>query len=188
MENSTKKLSPNQQQEMLATLKNRFQKNIHRHKDTLWTLVEKKLKANPEKLWSLHQMETTGGEPDVVKTEKNTDQIVFFDCSPESPIGRRSSCYDGKAQDARKENKPKHNAMELAQQMGIELLDEAQYRALQELGDFDTKTSSWLKTPSDIRELGGAIFADFRFGYVFVYHNGVQSYYSGRGFRGVLEV
>ncbi len=188
MENPTKKLTPDQKKEMLATLMDRFQKNIYRHKDILWTTVESRLKSNPDKLWSLHKMETTGGEPDVVNNSKNSDKIVFFDCSPESPIGRRSTCYDGIAQNARKENKPKHNAMELAMLMGIELLDEAQYRDLQEFGDFDTKTSSWLKTPSNIRDLGGAIFGDFRYNHVFVYHNGAQSYYASRGFRGVLEM
>lgn len=181
-----KGLKPHQKDELLKILKDRFDKNTHRHKEILWPNVQKKLIENPNKLWSLHLMEITGGEPDVVKLDNQSDKFVFIDCSPESPKERRSCCYDKKAQDERKENKPKHNAVEHAQQMGIELLDEAQYRALQELGDFDTKTSSWLKTPSDIRDLGGDIFADFRFGHVFIYHNGVQSYYVGRGFRGSL--
>ena len=168
--------------------KTRFEKNKNRHTGIEWTNVREKLEANPEKLWSLHQMEETGGEPDVIDFDKETGEYIFYDCSAESPKGRRSFCYDNEALEARKEHKPKNSAVGLASQMGIDLLTEAQYRELQQLGKFDTKTSSWLKTPEKIRKLGGAIFGDFRFDTVFVYHNGVQSYYAGRGFRGVLRV
>lgn len=187
MENK-KDLSPEQRQSLLGTLKGRFEKNMHRHKGLDWLKVQAKLEANPKKLWSLHAMESTGGEPDVVGQDEKTGEYLFYDCSAESPNGRRSFCYDHQALEARKEHKPEDSAMEMAADMGIELLTEAQYRALQQLGNFDTKTSSWLKTPDDIRKLGGAIFADFRFGHVFVYHNGAQSYYGGRGFRGALRV
>ena len=183
-----KKLSPKDKEELLNTLKARFEKNKNRHKSLDWARVQAKLEANPEKLWSLNEMERTGGEPDVVGYDDKTDEYIFYDCSAESPKDRRSICYDRQALDSRKENKPKNNALDLATEMGIELLSEEQYRALQELGNFDTKTSSWLKTPAPIRKLGGATFADFRYGNVFVYHNGADSYYAGRGFRGALRV
>jgi len=187
--NSTKKnLSPKQREELLKTLKARFEKNMNRHKGLEWAKVQTKLESQPEKLWSLNEMERTGGEPDVVGHDKKTGEYIFYDCSEESPKGRRSLCYDREALDARKEFKPKDNAIDLAFAMGIELLTEEQYRELQKLENFDTKTSSWLKTPSDIRKLGGAIFADFRYGTVFVYHNGAESYYAARGFRGSLRV
>lgn len=185
---NAKKLSTDERQELLAALKARFEKNIARHKGIEWAKVEAKLEANADKLWSLQEMERTGGEPDVVGYDKKTGEYVFYDCSPESPDGRRSLCYDREALESRKEHKPKNNAMDLAAAMGIEILTEEQYRTLQELGKFDAKTSSWLKTPADIRTLGGAIFADFRFGRVFVYHNGAESYYAARGFRGWLRV
>ena len=185
---NAKKLSTNERQELLAALKARFEKNIARHKGIEWAKVEAKLEANADKQWSLQEMERTGGEPDVVGYDKKTGEYVFYDCSPESPDGRRSLCYDREALESRKEHKPKNNAMDLAAAMGIEILTEEQYRTLQELGKFDAKTSSWLKTPADIRKLGGAIFADFRFGRVFVYHNGAESYYAARGFRGWLRV
>jgi hypothetical protein len=181
-------LPPKECEALLAVLKARFEKNMGRHRGIDWTKVQAKLQASPEKLRSLHEMEQTGGEPDVVGQDKKTGDFVFFDCSPESPKGRFSLCYDREALDSRKEHKPKNSAMDLAAAMGIELLNEEEYQELQKLGNFDTKTSSWLKTPPDIRELGGAIFGDRRFGRVFVYHNGAQSYYSGRGFRGVLKV
>lgn len=184
----TKKLSTDEREELLAALKARFEKHMGRHKGLEWAKVEAKLETNGDKLWSLAEMERTGGEPDVVGFDKKTGEYVFYDCSPESPDGRRSLCYDREALESRKEHKPKNNAMDLAAAMGIEILTEEQYRILQELGKFDTKTSSWLKTPADIRELGGAIFADFRFGRVFVYHNGAESYYAARGFRGWLRV
>ena len=183
-----KSLSPVQRKELINTLKTRFEKNMKRHQGLEWTKVEAKLEGNPEKLWSLSEMEATGGEPDVVGQDKKTGEYIFYDCSVESPAGRRSLCYDRKALDSRKENKPKNNAMELAAAMGIELLTEEQYRTLQQLGNFDTKTSSWITTPDAIRKLGGAIFADFRYGNVFVYHNGAESYYAARGFRGSLRV
>ncbi|MFA7359590.1 MAG: DUF4256 domain-containing protein [Candidatus Kapaibacterium sp.] len=183
-----KDLSPAQRKELVNTLKERFEKNMNRHKGIDWDKVQTKLEADPVKLWSLNEMEKTGGEPDVVGQDKKTGEYIFFDCSPESPKDRRSFCYDRQALDARKEFKPKNNAVEMAASMGIELLDEGQYRQLQKLGNFDTKTSSWLKTPSDIRKLGGSLFADFRYGNVFVYHNGAESYYAGRGFRGFLRV
>jgi hypothetical protein len=183
-----KELPPEQREELLKALKARFEKNMNRHKGLGWAEVEAKLEANTEKLWSLNEMERTGGEPDVVGHDKKTGQYFFYDCSAESPKDRRSVCYDGEALEARKEHKPKNSAVEMAAAMGIELLSEEQYRGLQKLGDFDTKTSSWIQTPSDIRKLGGAIFADFRYGTVFIYHNGAESYYAARGFRGSLRV
>lgn len=183
-----KELSREQREELLSALQVRFMKNTSRHKGLDWSKVQAKLHASTEKLWSLGEMEKTGGEPDVVGKDKKTDEYIFYDCSSESPKGRRSICYDREGLESRKEHKPKNNAIDMAAAMGIELLTEEQYRALQQLGNFDTKTSSWLKTPSEIRKLGGAIFADFRFGNVFVYHNGAQSYYAGRGFRGILRV
>jgi hypothetical protein len=175
-------------EELLTALKARFEKNMNRHKGLEWAKVQAKLEANPEKLRPLHEMEKTGGEPDVVGYDKKTGEYIFYDCSAESPKGRRSLCYDGAALRSRKEHKPKNSAMDMADDMGIELLTEEQYRALHEFGDFDTKTSSWVKTPSDIRKLGGAIFCDRRYGHVFVYHNGAESYYAARGFRGELRV
>jgi len=183
-----KELSPQQQAELLSILKTRFEKNTHRHKDIDWNKIQIKLEANPAKLWSLYQMETTGGEPDVVDYNKTTEEFIFFDCSPESPKGRRSLCYDREALDARKEFKPENNALDVAASMGIELLTEEQYRQLQQLGNFDTKTSSWIKTPDKIRKLGGALFADYRYDTTFIYHNGASSYYAVRGFRGILKV
>ncbi len=183
-----KELSPKEREELLKTLKARFEKNTNRHKGLDWAKVQARLEANAEKLWSLHEMEKTGGEPDVVGQYQKTGEYVFFDCSPESPKGRTSACYDREALDSRKEHKPKSSAMDMAAAMGIELLTEKQYQELQKLGNFDTKSSSWVKTPADIRKLGGAIFGDRRFGRVFVYHNGAESYYSGRGFRGSLRV
>ena len=183
-----KALSPKHREELLRTLKARFEKNMNRHKGLEWAKVQAKLEANTEKLWSLNEMERTGGEPDVVGHDKKTGEYIFYDCSVESPKGRRSLCYDGEALESRKENKPKNNAMDMAAAMGIELLTEEQYRELQELGDFDTKTSSWVQTPTDIRELGGALFCDRRYDHVFVYHNGAESYYAARAFRGSLRV
>jgi hypothetical protein len=186
---ATKKdLPAKQQQELLKALKARFEKNPNRHKGIGWEKVEARLKANTGKLWSLNEMESTGGEPDVVGHDKKTGEYTFYDCSPESPAGRRSLCYDPQALEARKEHKPKDSAMNMAEEMGIELLTEEQYRELQTFGKFDSKTSSWIKTPSDIRKLGGAIFCDFRYAHVFVYHNGAESYYAARGFRGSLKV
>lgn len=181
-------LSFDNQQELIEILKTRFEKNPNRHKNIKWENVQKKLESNPEKLWSLNEMERTEGEPDVVSYDKNTDEYVFFDCSTESPKGRRSLCYDRKALNSRKENKPKNSAVDLANEIGIEILDEEQYRYLQTLGNFDLKTSSWIKTPDEIRKLGGAIFCDKRYNTVFLYHNGAESYYAARGFRGVLRV
>lgn len=183
-----KPLSAEQRKELLATLKSRFEKNMKRHKGLDWNSVLEKLETNAEKLWSLSEMEITGGEPDVVGYDKKTNEYIFYDCSAESPKGRRSICYDLEGLESRKEFKPENNAIDMAAEMGIELLTEEEYRALQKLGNFDSKTSSWLKTPADIRKLGGAIFADFRYGNVFVYHNGAQSYYGGRGFRGSLKL
>jgi len=183
-----KSLSAAQRDELLETLKSRFEKNMNRHRGLDWAKVQAKLESNAEKLWSLNEMETTGGEPDVVGHAKKSGEYVFYDCSAESPKGRRSVCYDGEALDARKEHKPKDSAMNLAAAMGIELLTEEQYRELQQLGEFDTKTSSWIKTPPDIRKLGGALFCDRRYDHVFVYHNGADSYYSARAFRGSLRV
>jgi hypothetical protein len=181
-------LSPAQQKELLAGLKARFEKNMNRHKGLEWAQVQEKLEANAEKLWSLNEMERTGGEPDVVGQDKKTGEYIFYDCAAESPKERRSLCYDREALDSRKENKPKGNAMDMAYAMGIEVLTEEQYRELQKLGEFDTKTSSWVKTPSDVRKLGGALFCDRRFDMVFVYHNGAESYYAARAFRGWVRV
>ena len=181
-------LLPEQQEELLSTLKARFEKNMNRHKGLEWAKVQAKLEANSAKLWSLHAMENSGGEPDVVGYDKKTDEYIFYDCSAESPDGRRSLCYDREALDGRKENKPKNSALDMAASMGVELLTEAQYRELQKLGKFDTKTSSWVETPAPIRKLGGAIFADRRYDTVFIYHNGAPSYYASRGFRGSLRV
>lgn len=183
-----KKLSPKQSEELLNILKARFEKNRDRHKGLEWANVQAKLEANAEKLWSLHVMEETGGEPDVVGHDNNSGEYIFYDCAAESPKGRRSLCYDRAAWESRKENKPADNAMEMATAMGIEILTEAQYRELQQLGNFDTKTSSWVKTPEAIRKLGGAIFCDRRYDTVFTYHNGAESYYAGRAFRGALRV
>jgi Protein of unknown function (DUF4256) len=183
-----KELLPGQREELLKALKARFEKNMNRHEGLEWAKVQAKLEANAEKLWSLNEMERTGGEPDVVGHDKKTGEYIFFDCSPESPKGRTSVCYDREGLDSRKEHKPKNNATDMAAAMGIELLTEEQYRELQKLGNFDTKTSSWVKAPADIRKLGGALFGDRRFGHVFVYHNGAQSYYSARAFRGSLRV
>ena len=173
---------------LINKLQSRFEKNIDRHKNISWPKIEVKLQVNPQKLWSLYKMEETGGEPDVIGYDKKTDEYIFYDCSAESPIGRRSVCYDQEALNSRKEHKPKNSAVGMSSEMGIELLTEAQYHELQQFGKFDTKTSSWLKTPSEIRKLGGAIFADFRYGNVFIYHNGAESYYSARGFRASLRV
>ena len=181
-------LSKKQREELLGTLQSRFERNMNRHAGLAWAQVQTKLEANPEKLWSLNEMERTGGEPDVVTHDKKTGECIFFDCAAESPKGRRSLCYDRQALDSRKEAKPKDNAMDAAAAMGIDLLTEEQYRELQQLGEFDTKTSSWVKTPSNIRKLGGALFCDCRFDTVFTYHNGAESYYAARGFRGWLKV
>jgi Protein of unknown function (DUF4256) len=183
-----KELSSKQRQELLRALETRFEKNMNRHKGLEWTKVQTRLEANAEKLWSLNEMEKTGGEPDVVGHDKKTGEYIFSDCSAESPKGRRSVCYDREALESRKEHKPADNAIGMAVAMGIELLTEEQYRELQRLGSFDTKTSSWVKTPSEIRKLGGALFCDRRFDTVFVYHNGAESYYAARGFRGLLKV
>jgi hypothetical protein len=188
MNSNKKELSPEQREELLRTLKARFEKNMNRHESLEWAIVQAKLEANPEKLWSLNEMERTGGEPDVVGDDKQTGETIFYDCSAESPIGRRSVCYDREALESRKEHKPENNAIDMAADMGIELLTEEKYRALQKLGNFDTKTSSWVKTPAEIRTLGGALFADYRYGNVFVYHNGAESYYGARAFRGWLRV
>ena len=186
-----KELSPKQRAELLTTLKARFEKNLNRHKGLDWAKVQSRLcemEANADKLWSLHEMERTGGEPDVVSHDKKTGEFVFYDCSAESPKGRTSFCYDRAALDSRKEHKPKNSVMDMAAAMGIELLTEEQYFELQKLGEFDTKTSSWVKTPAEIRKLGGAIYGDRRYGRVFVGHNGAESYYQGRGFRGSLKI
>ncbi len=185
---SKNQLSPSQQTELLAILKMRFEKNPKRHLGLEWSKIQEKLEANPSKLWSLNEMERTEGEPDVVDYDKEKDEYIFYDCSTETPKGRRSLCYDKEALEARKEFKPENNVIEMATSMGIELLSETEYRHLQQLGKFDLKTSSWIKTPSEIRKLGGALFADFRYETVFVYHNGAQSYYAVRGFRGSLRV
>jgi hypothetical protein len=185
---TTKELTPGQREELLGVLRARFEKNLNRHKGLEWDKVKAKLEADSGKFWSLKEMERTGGEPDVVGHDKKTGEYIFVDCSAESPIGRAGSCYDREGLDSRKEHKPKNNVIDMAAAMGVELLTEEQYRELQKLGDFDTKSSSWVKTPADIRKLGGALFCDRRFGHVFVYHNGAQSYYSGRGFRASLRV
>ncbi|RSD25176.1 DUF4256 domain-containing protein [Mesobacillus subterraneus] len=183
-----KDLSPEQREELLATLKARFEKNMNRHEGLEWPEIQTKLEANLEKLWSLHEMEESGGEPDVVGFDEQTGEYIFFDCSAESPKGRRSVCYDREALEARKKHKPENSAMDLAAAMGIEILTEEQYRKLQNLGSFDLKTSSWVQTPDNIRKLGGALFCDRRYDTVFVYHNGADSYYGARGFRGSLRV
>jgi len=185
---ANKKLSTDEHKQLLATLKSRFEKNMNRHKGIDWVSVQSKLEANPEKMWSLSVMEETGGEPDVVGYDKKSGEYIFYDCAAESPKGRRSLCFDREAWESRKEHKPVDNAVDVAAAMGIEILSETEYRELQKLGEFDAKTSSWVKTPANIRDLGGALFCDFRFGTVFVYHNGAESYYAARGFRGVLRV
>jgi len=190
MKNSSKnkELSADQHKDLIALLKVRFEKHMNRHNDLDWAKILPRLEKHPEKLWALSEMERTGGEPDVIGYDKKNSQYFFCDCSAESPIGRRSVCYDLEGLESRKEHKPKDNAIDMAAAMGIELLTEDQYRDLQKLGKFDTKTSSWIKTPPDIRKLGGAIFCDFRYGQVFVYHNGAESYYAARGFRGMVGV
>ena len=188
MNRNKKKLSPEQREGLLGALKARFEKNMNRHRGLEWAKLQAKLEVNAEKLWTLNEMERTGGEPDVVGHDKKTGEYIFYDCSTESPKGRRSFCYDREALESRKEFKPKDSAMGLAAAMGIELLTEEQYRELQQLGNFDTKTSSWVKTPSQIRKLGGALFCDRRYDHVFVYHNGAESYYAARAFRGSLRV
>ncbi len=181
-------MSPEQREEIFGILKSRFEKNMNRHKELEWAEVQAKLETNTEKLWSLNEMERTGGEPDVIVYDKQASEYIFFDCSAESPKGRRSVCYDREALESRKQHKPQNSAIDMAADMGIEILTEEQYRELQKLGKFDTKTSSWVKTPSEIRKLGGAIFCDRRYDTVFVYHNGAESYYAARGFRGSLRV
>ena len=188
MNSNKKELSPEHREELLGELKARFEENMDRHKGLQWAKVQAKLEANTKKLWSLSEMERTGGEPDVVGFDKKTGEYIFYDCSAESPKGRRSLCYDRQALEERKEHKPKNNAIDMAAGMGIELLTEEEYRELQKLGNFDTKTSSWITTPSEIRKLGGAIFCDRRFDRVFTYHNGAESYYAARAFRGSLRV
>lgn len=188
MKSNKKKLSSEEREELLEILKKRFEKNMNRHKGIKWVDVEAKLEANADKLWSLGEMEVTGGEPDVVGYDKKADKYIFYDCSAETPKGRRSICYDDEALQSRKEHKPKNSAIEMAGEMGIEILTEEEYRELQELGEFDLKTSSWVKTPVSIRELGGALFCDRRYDHVFVYHNGAESYYGARAFRGSLKV
>jgi hypothetical protein len=188
MAKNKKELPVSTQKELLQILKSRFEKNKMRHKSIDWSAIQARLEKNPEKLWSLNEMEMTGGEPDVVGQDKKTGEYIFFDCAPESPKGRRSVCYDNDALESRKEHKPKSSAMTMATEMGIELLTEEQYRELHKFGRFDEKTSSWLKTPGHIRELGGSIFGDYRFGTIFIYHNGAESYYAARGFRGALRV
>jgi hypothetical protein len=188
LKRNKKELSPEQRTDLLRALKARFEENMNCHKSFEWAKVQAKLEANTEKLWSINEMERTGGEPDVIAHDKKTGEYIFYDCSAESPKGRRSICYDREALESRKEHKPKDNAMDMADAMGIEILTEEQYRGLQKLGNFDTKTSSWVRTPSDIRKLGGALFCDRRFDTVFVYHNGAESYYAARAFRGSLRV
>lgn len=183
-----KELSPKEREELLEALKARFEKNMKRHNGLEWAKVQAKLEANPEKLWSLSEMEKTGGEPDVAGHDQKTGEYIFFDCSPESPKGRAGVCYDREGLESRKEHKPKNTAIDMAMTMGVELLTEQQYHQLQKLGEFDTKTTTWVKTPAEIRKLGGALFGDRRFGRVFIYHNGAQSYYSARGFRSSLRV
>ncbi len=188
MNNNPKELSPAQREQLLGILKARFEKNMSRHEGLAWDKVQARLEAQPGKLWSLHEMERTGGEPDVVGLDRKTGEYIFYDCSAESPAGRRNVCYDREGLESRKEHRPENNAIDLAAAMGIELLTEEQYRELQELGNFDTKTSSWVVTPADIRKLGGALFADRRYDHVFVYHNSAPSYYGARAFRGSLRV
>ncbi|MBL0342319.1 MAG: DUF4256 domain-containing protein [Bacteroidetes bacterium] len=188
MKSTNNKLTTKEISVLLACLKFRFEENRNRHKGIEWTKVQAKLEADTKKLWSLNAMEITGGEPDVIDFDKKSGEFIFYDCATESPKNRRSICYDKEALEARKENKPKNSAVEMASEIGIELLSEAQYRALQEIGNFDTKTSSWIKTPDEIRKLGGALFCDRRYNQVFVYHNGAESYYSARGFRGLLRI
>lgn len=188
MENKKQELPLQQQEKLIETLRARFEKNMNRHQGLVWDNVRTKLRTNAEKLWSLNEMEQSGGEPDVIGFDEHTGAYTFCDCSAESPKGRRSVCYDREALESRKEHKPKHNAMDMATSIGISLLTEEQYRELQKLGAFDTKTSSWVKTPPDIRKLGGALFCDRRYDTVFAYHNGAESYYSSRGFRGLLKV
>lgn len=188
MKSLKKELSPEQTRELLSVLKTRFEKNINRHKGLEWAKIQEKLEANPEKLWSLDEMEISGGEPDVVDFDKKTGEYFFYDCSVESPKGRRSICYDHEALESRKEHKPANSAIEMAADMGINILTEDEYRHLQQLGNFDTKTSSWVKTPAEIRKFGGATFCDRRYNHVFLYHNGADSYYAARGFRGSLKV
>ena len=183
-----RELTAEQRQELLITLKERFEKTIERHEWMQWDKIQERLEANPEKLWSLHEMERTGGEPDVLEFDEANNEYVFYDCSPESPSGRRSVCFDQKALDSRKKNKPENSAMAMAEEMGIELLSEEQYRLMQQHGTFDVKTSSWVQTPPDIRDKGGALFCDSRYGHVFLYHNGADSYYAARGFRGLVRV
>ncbi|GMV90618.1 MAG: hypothetical protein AMXMBFR82_03960 [Candidatus Hydrogenedentota bacterium] len=185
---SKREVSPKQREDLLAVLKSRFEKHMNRHTSLEWAKVQARLEKNPAKLWSLHEMERTGGEPDVVGHDSKSGEFTFYDCSAESPTGRRSLCFDREALNARKEHKPKDSAMDMAAAMGIELLAEDEYRALQKLGEFDVKTSSWVQTPDDIRELGGALFCDRRYDHVFLYHNGAQSYYAARGFRGSIRV
>jgi hypothetical protein len=188
MKSPKKKLSSEEREELLLALRERFEKNMKRHKGLEWAKVEAKLDGNAEKLWSLNEMETTGGEPDVVGQDKKTGEYIFYDCAAESPKGRRSVCYDHEALESRKEHKPGNSAIQMAAELGVEILTEEQYRELQKLGDFDTKTSSWIKTPAEIRKLGGAVFCDRRYDTVFLYHNGAESYYAARGFRGALKV
>ncbi len=188
MTDTKKKLTPPQSEALLRTLKDRFEKNINRHKGIKWAEIQAKLENNTSKLWSLNEMESTGGEPDIVGYDKKTGEYVFYDCSPESPKGRRSNCYDRAALEARKEHKPKNNALDAAADIGIDLLSEEEYRQLQKLGEFDLKTSSWIRTPEKIRKLGGALFCDRRYDTVFTYHNGADSYYAARGFRGSLKI
>jgi hypothetical protein len=188
MDTIEKKITKKQAEELLRTLKARFLKYMNRHQDLEWDMVQERLLENSSKLWSLHEMEITGGEPDVVVQDAHTGEYIFFDCSQESPKGRRSICYDQEALTSRKEYKPQNSALGMATEMGIDILDEKEYRFLQGLGNFDTKTSSWIETPADIRKLGGALFGDWRFGHVFIYHNGAESYYGARGFRGCLKV
>jgi Protein of unknown function (DUF4256) len=188
VESNKKDLSPEQREELLKTLRARFEKNMNRHKGLEWAKAQAKLEANPEKLWSLHEMEKTGGEPDLIGQDKKTSEYIFYDCSAESPKDRRSVCYDREALESRKEHKPPDSAIDMSTAMGIELLTEEQYRELQKVGAFDTKTSSWVKTPSAVRKLGGALFCDRRYDTVFLYHNGAESYYAARGFRGSLKV
>ncbi len=186
--NNKKKLPVERSAELLETLKSRFSKNMHRHKGLVWAKIQTRLEASTEKLWTLDEMENTGGEPDVIGHDKKTGEYIFYDCSAESPKGRRSVCYDSEALESRKEHKPANSAIGMAAEMGIEVLTEEQYRELQQFGNFDTKTSSWVITPADIRKLGGALFCDWRYGNVFLYHNGAESYYAARGFRGSLRV